>query len=448
MSIEPGRNSQSKNNPAYTSSTSTGRRSLRNASMAVLVLLACSGVALASAPVLIYDSTPAPLPPNVPSQGFQAGHIAEFGDLVQFTGSNPNRALTHVTFVMSDWAYHSAFPTFPAGPTWNHPITLNLYNVDNSGGNPPQPGTLIATQTQTFAIPWRAEPDPLCSGTLWRAIDGNCYGGVAFLITFDFTGTVVPDQIIYGLAFNTQTFGASPIGAGGPWDALNVGLAQVPPTTGTNPFPDNAFLNSPDASGYDDGGSGGLGTFRRDPSTVPTPATTWAPYSGAISFAVAVADVSVTKSGPPILVAGNNVSYTVTVTNNGASDAQTVTLTDVLPAGTTFVSEAQSSGPTFICVNPSAGGTGSVSCSIATLANGASATFTLVFNVNANVASGTILSNTATVSSPTIDSVPGNNSATATGSVISSSQVPTLAPLTLLLLALAVTLIAVMKLRS
>jgi hypothetical protein len=66
-------------------------------------------------------------------------------------------------------------------------------------------------------------------------------------------------------------------------------LAKVPPTTGTNPFPDNAFLNAAFATPYLDGGAGGVGTFRRDPSTTPTPTTTWAPLSGAISFDVGVA---------------------------------------------------------------------------------------------------------------------------------------------------------------
>jgi len=418
---------------------------MRNIALTLLVL-ACSSAALA-APVIIYSSLPAPLPPNVPSEPFQAGHAAEFGGLVQFAGTI--RGLTHVTFVMSDWAKATDFPSFPgaSGPTWSYPLTLNLYNVDNSGGNPPQPGTLIATRTQTFAIPWRPASDPTCSNpNNWRAGDGNCYGGLAFLVTFDFTGTTVPNQIIFGLAFNTQTFGANPVGMGGPYDSLNAGLAQVPPTIGSNPFPGTAFLNSPDNSGYNDGGAGGTGTFRRDPSTAPTPSTTWAPYSGAISFEVAVADVAVTKNGPPIVAAGSNISYTVTVTNNGGSDAQTVTLTDPLPAGTTFVSESQGSGPAFICTNPSVGGTGSVSCTIATLASGASATFTLVFNVNTNTA-GTTLSNTATVSSSTNDPVPGNNSATSTANVVTAAQLPTFSPLSLLLLALAVSLIAVTKLR-
>jgi len=260
---------------------------LRNAAVAVLVAMAPAATALA-APVLIYDSIPAPLPPHVVSQPYNSLQTREFGGAATFAGSI--RAITKVTVVMDAFALASAYPTFPgaSGATWNHPLTLNLYNVDNGGANPPQPGTLIATRTSTFAIPWRPVADPTCADpSNWRASDGNCYTGIAFLATFDFTGTTVPNQIIYGLAFNTFQYGASPLATPGPYDLLNIGLAQVPPTIGTNPFPDNAFLNAAFGTPYLDGGAGGTGTFRRDPSTPPPPS--WAPYSGAISFEVAAA---------------------------------------------------------------------------------------------------------------------------------------------------------------
>src|SRR5439155_982812 len=100
------------------------------------------------------------------------------------------------------------------------------------------------------------------------------------------------------------------------------------------------------------------------------------------STVVASADLQVTKTGPASVTAGTNVTYTITFNNAGPSDAQNVTLSDALPAGTTFVSEAQTSGPAFTCVNPPAGTTGTVSCSIGTLAAGASANFTIVVAVN------------------------------------------------------------------
>jgi len=222
----------------------------------------------------IYQSVPAALPPNVPSLGYQATQTAEFGDLIEFGGTG--RALGNVTLVMSDWALASTYGA--ATPTWNHPVTFNLYNVDNSGPAP-APGSLIATQTHTFAMPWRPEADPTCAGgTAWRAGDGNCYNGYAFTITFDFTGTTVPDRIIYGVAYDTETWGGTPIGASGPYNSLNFGLAQVAPSTGSNPFPDTAYWNTQTPGNYADGGAAGVGVFRRD--------TSWTPYSGAITFAL------------------------------------------------------------------------------------------------------------------------------------------------------------------
>ncbi len=127
------------------------------------------------------------------------------------------------------------------------------------------------------------------------------------------------------------------------------------------------------------------------------------------------ADVSVTKvDTPDPVTAGNNLTYTITVTNAGPSNATTAALSDTLPAGTTFVSLAAPGG--WSCTTPAVGGTGTVSCSNASMTPG-SAVFTLTVGVNANVANGTVLTNTATASSATTDPTPGNNSATATTTV-------------------------------
>ncbi|HEY4572680.1 MAG TPA: hypothetical protein VIJ26_01910, partial [Thermoanaerobaculia bacterium] len=139
-------------------------RDARSAGLpALIILLLIAGSPLALDASTIYNSIPNPLPPNVPSLGYQATQTSEFGDLIQLGGTD--RVLKTVTLVMSDWALASDWPSFPGsgGPTWSHPLTLNLYTVDNSGPNP-APGTLIATRTQTFAIPWRPPADPTCPG--------------------------------------------------------------------------------------------------------------------------------------------------------------------------------------------------------------------------------------------------------------------------------------------
>jgi uncharacterized repeat protein (TIGR01451 family) len=118
------------------------------------------------------------------------------------------------------------------------------------------------------------------------------------------------------------------------------------------------------------------------------------------------ADLSITKSdSPDPVTAGSNLTYTLTVSNAGPSDTQNVVVTDAVPANTTYVSVA-SADPGFVCLNSN----NTITCNKATLAAGDSTTITIVVKVNANVASGTVLSNSATVSSTTTDPSASNNS--------------------------------------
>lgn len=120
------------------------------------------------------------------------------------------------------------------------------------------------------------------------------------------------------------------------------------------------------------------------------------------------ADVAVTKTAPAGAVAGTNVTYNLTVTNSGPSNATNVSLLDTLPANSTFVSATQNSGPAFACGQAA----GTITCTIATLNAGATATFTFVVTANAG-ATGT-LANSATVTTTTADPAAANNTAVTT----------------------------------
>jgi uncharacterized repeat protein (TIGR01451 family) len=157
-------------------------------------------------------------------------------------------------------------------------------------------------------------------------------------------------------------------------------------------------------------------TIITDTATVATTThdTNLANNSATVTIGVASAaeaDLSVTDSASPNPVAaGQNITYTQTVTNNGPAIAggTVVVLFDQVPANTTYVSQSGPAGWT--C------GTFSspfYTCSIASLAANASATFTFVVNVNAATASGTTITDTDTVSAaPTTDPNPNNNTAT------------------------------------
>ncbi|HLJ75132.1 MAG TPA: DUF11 domain-containing protein, partial [Thermoanaerobaculia bacterium] len=131
------------------------------------------------------------------------------------------------------------------------------------------------------------------------------------------------------------------------------------------------------------------------------------------SLTVSSVDVSVTKTGPATVNAGAPLSYTIVVSNAGPDVAQNVNLSDALPAGTTFTSIVQNSGPAALC-----SGGGTVACNIPLLNPGASAQFTLTLAVG-NVATVT---NTATVRSDSFDTNAGNNSSTASTTVIAQAD--------------------------
>ncbi len=143
-------------------------------------------------------------------------------------------------------------------------------------------------------------------------------------------------------------------------------------------------------------------------------------------FSFPQADVSLTKSASPTTpVTGAPLTYTLTVTNSQDDAANNVVVTDAVPASTTFQSITAPAGWT--CIAPSVGGTGTISCSTATLASNATAVLTLVVNVPCATANGVFISNTASVSSSTLDPDTSNNTRTVTTMV--SNPPPTITSL-------------------
>jgi hypothetical protein len=195
-------------------------------------ILLCAGYAAAQ--TTVYNSLPIPQPPNVPSQGFQCCATAEFGDQIQLAGSS------------------------------------RVFSV-----------------TQTFLIPWRPEADPTCpyGGTAWRSpVDNSCYNGLAFTITFDLrhagpagASVTLPGALIFGIAYNTNTWGYNPLHLSGPYESLNVGLNNLTlPSVGTDVDSDAVFWNTAIGGFYTDGGAAGISIFRKD--------TGRAPYVPAVQF--------------------------------------------------------------------------------------------------------------------------------------------------------------------
>jgi 6-phosphogluconolactonase (cycloisomerase 2 family) len=122
------------------------------------------------------------------------------------------------------------------------------------------------------------------------------------------------------------------------------------------------------------------------------------------------ADLSVAISpSSPNVVAGQNVTYTITVTNNGA-DPAAATVTDSLPTGFSVVScSATGNGA---CIGSSA------AASFYLLQSGESQTVTLVTQASLSIPDGTVTTNTVSISnSSAVDANAANNSASASVTV-------------------------------
>jgi len=235
-----------------------------------------SGNALA---VPIYSNLPATLPPSLPSLGYQATSTTEFGDHIQFAAGP--RKLDSVTITMVDWAMASTYGS--SAPGYQHNLTFNIYNYVNDT----VAGPLIATTTQSAFIPWRPEADTTgtCLSGTWLASNGNCYNGSAFNVVFDFSGqnVIMPNGIVFGLSYNTQSYGSTPIGQPGPYNSLNYGLVATAPSVGTDVNPDSVFWNTsypgflttgtPGTFGADTGWTGYAPAARFDAVTVPEPSS-------------------------------------------------------------------------------------------------------------------------------------------------------------------------------
>ncbi len=231
---------------------------------AVVVATGASGPALvAPAPTTVYDSINSPMPPNVPSLGFQATQTSAFGDRVQL--SPGARRLTSFTVMMSSWGCETgggATCSTNPGATFDHPLTLTLYR--SAPGTPTGIGTQVLTQTTTFSIPFRPSRDATCAGgTAWRASDNNCYNGFATPVTFDFPALpTIPTNVVWTMSYNTSNYGPAPIGAtctnNCAYDSLNVGLSSLPSTlAGVDLDPTSAVANSAN-SGVNCAGGAGL----------------------------------------------------------------------------------------------------------------------------------------------------------------------------------------------
>jgi uncharacterized repeat protein (TIGR01451 family) len=142
--------------------------------------------------------------------------------------------------------------------------------------------------------------------------------------------------------------------------------------------------------------------------------------SAMVTTAVAWAtttDIAVTNTPSALTVlAGSNYTLTQVVSNNGPAAGPGITLTEPIPANTTFVS---GSGPAGWSCSATAT---TITCSAASLAVNASASLSIVLNVTAGTAAGTVITDTATAYATIEDPNTTNNIAAASVTVATAGQ--------------------------
>jgi len=252
-----------------------------------------------SGPKILFDTIPSNhLPGSYPSQGVECcGLVKQGAELDLVAPISSSTQLSSFTVVMEDWAKYAdiAANNYPMTGisyntnTWTYPITLELWSTDAT--------TLLATKTQSFAIPWRPTSDTTkctalthgdCGGGDFGWYDKNskqCFCGNAFDITFDLSGVSISgtstySSIVFAIAYNTATAGPVPNGVAGPYNSLNVAVPQgLTASTGTisgNFWGECVTGNTycPSASGFFCGSDGS--TFEVVPNSAA--ATCWQTY--------------------------------------------------------------------------------------------------------------------------------------------------------------------------
>jgi hypothetical protein len=223
--------------------------------VAAVVVVAGAAVAAGVKTSVIYDSTAKNGPPsNLVSAGPEAYAFTSIGDTITFAPGP--RKLTNATVTLSSWGcvsgtWFGGDCSTPTGATFDQPITLT---VTDSGGN------VLASSTQTFAVPYRPSASPRCTGDdagkWYSSALKTCFNGYATDVTFNFSGNVtLPSTVTYAVSYNSTHFGPNPVGEGAacygtsggcPYDSLNVALNDTYPSVGTPGYDaDETVFGSP-----------------------------------------------------------------------------------------------------------------------------------------------------------------------------------------------------------
>ena len=321
--------------------------------------------------------------------------------------------------------------TFPA---FDLPVGQTRTITVNATAAAAATGTL--TNTVTVAVPNRTETDltnnsaqaavtvnPAFDVTVDKTVVGDASVGVGDAVQFQIvvghdlnddgteadngispstaTGIVLTDSLPAGLTFDSVTGGTATTSITG--GVTNVVFDPFDLTPGqTQTFTVNAIVAA--------GASGNL--VNNATITADTGETDTTNNSDSASVTVDAPDVDITVAKSVDLAtaqSGDTLVYSIVVTNNGPITAEGIVATDTLPAGVTFVSGD------FNGTALTATAAGVVTVNVGSLADDATATFTLTARIDDDAAA--TQTNTVSVTTTTPETNTGNNNSAATTSV-------------------------------
>ncbi|MGD2184130.1 DUF6923 family protein [Lusitaniella coriacea] len=341
-------------------------------------------------------------------RAFTAVNSNPLGGTVSGVGTNA-LTITNLTIPARTTAEITVSVQMPAVQP-NPPQLLNQATIS---GNPPDLIPINATSTDPsvtqFPVPTTVtvQPNPgPAEVTIAKTGPTNlpAPGQATYTITATNQSTtntainvVVRDTIATGATFVSASDGGTFAGGDVTWPAFNIPPSGSVTRTVTVELPtDGSFTNTSNVTSDND----------VDPGNNGANFTTTVPAAGGN------ADVVTTKSGPTLLAAPGQASYTVTVTNNGPDTATNVVISDTLTpatlaAGVTFV--GASDGGTF--------NAGTVTWPAISIPNGSTVTRTVTYNLPTAPGNFT---NAASNTSDTTDPTPGNNDGTSPDATVTT----------------------------
>ena len=282
------------------------------------------------------------------------------------------------------------------------PASSQTYTFVNSLGSDP---TVTVAAASSLSITKSDSPDPVNAGAniTYTISVSNAAGSAAA------TGINLTD----GVPTNTTFVSSSGTG----WSCTTPAVGGTGTITCTRAASLAANVFAPALTiVVAVGGGVAAGTVITNTATVsatndPTPDS-----ASATTGVTTSANLGLTKTDAVAsVVAGASTvrTFTLTISNAGPTTATSVSLADAWPAG--YLRGSLPAG----CANVGAGP--DFTCGVASLASGASTTFSVTYTVPASTPAGS-QTNTAVVSSPVPDPTPGNNTAADTNTVTTSAN--------------------------